>query len=76
MLFDQPTATGTSFGGGVPVATVGNSGAWVGVNMPLITNAITPLPQNAFISTLVTGTPTAGLLKARIKYFIYGNISY
>ncbi len=75
-LFTQPTALGAAFKGGVPVTTTGNSGAWIGTNVPLITNAITPLPSTAYISTLVTGTPTAGLLKVRIKYFIYGNINY
>jgi len=75
-IFNRPFGVGTAFHGGVPVVTVGTGGGWVGVAMPLVTNAITPLPTNAFISTLVTGTPTAGLMKMRIKYFIYGNISY
>ena len=75
-LFTQPTTTGTAFDGGVPVATVGNSGSWIGTNMPLVTNSITPLPTSAWISTIVSGTPTGGLVKMRLKYFIYGNINY
>jgi hypothetical protein len=54
--------------------------AWIG-NVPLVTNAITPLPTNAWVSTIATGgtysgTTAAGLLKLRVKYTIYGNISY
>jgi len=62
-------------GGGVPIATTGNGGAWVGANTPLVTNAITPLPTSAWISILTSGAFTAGLLKIRIKYFIYGAIN-
>lgn len=75
-LFNQPSQTGAAFKGGVPVATTGTAGVWVGTNVPLVTNSITPLPTNAWISTLITGTATAGLLKLRVKYFIYGNINY
>lgn len=74
-LFNIPGATGTVFGGGVPTATTGNGGAWLG-NFPLVTNAITPLPQSAWISTLTNGAFTAGLLKIRIRYTLYGNISF
>jgi hypothetical protein len=75
VLFNIPGATGTVFGGGVPTATTGNGGAWLG-NVPLVTNAITPLPQSAWISILTNGAFTGGLLKIRIKYNLYGNISY
>jgi len=60
-------------------ATV-TAGAWLG-NVPLVTNSITPLPTNAFVSAIAaggtySGTTAAGLLKLRVKYTIYGNISY
>lgn len=75
-LFNIPFGVGTAFHAGVPVVTTGTAGGWVGKSMPLVTNSITPLPTSAWISTLVNGTPTAGLMKMRVKYFIYGNISY
>ena len=56
-------------------ATVAGGGDWVGVNMPLVTNAITPLPQSAWLSTIATGTFTNGLVKLRIRYTMYGTIS-
>lgn len=57
-------------------ATVVGGGDWVGINMPLVTNAITPLPQSAWLSTVNTGTFTNGLVKLRIRYTMYGNIPY
>jgi hypothetical protein len=70
-------------GGGVPIATTGNGGAWIGNNVPLVTNtnfdpatSAQTLPQEAWISTLTSGAFTAGLFKLRVKYFIYGNINY
>lgn len=56
------------------------AGSWLG-NVPLVTNAITPLPTNAWISTLAaggtySGTTAAGLLKLRVRYNYYGNIAY
>lgn len=86
--FTTNTAPGAAFGGtagtggGVPIATTGNAGAWVGVNMPLVTNTNfttgtqQSLPQSAWISTLTSGAFTAGLLKMRVKYTVYGNIGY
>lgn len=87
--FTTNTAPGAAFagtagtGGGVPIATTGNAGAWVGANIPLVTNtnfnpstSAQTLPQEAWISTLTSGAFTAGLLKVRIKYYIYGNINY
>jgi hypothetical protein len=44
--------------------------------MPLVTNAITPLPNSAWISTIATGAFTNGLIKLRLRYTIYGNISF
>lgn len=69
-------ADGTAFG----TASPPTAGSWLG-NVPLVTNAITPLPQEAQISALATGgtysgTTAAGLLKLRIRYNIYGNINY
>lgn len=75
VLFNIPSATGTVFGGGVPTATTGVGGTFIG-NVPLVTNAIVPLPQSAWISTLTSGAFTSGLLKVRVKYWLYGNISY
>lgn len=87
--FTTNTAPGAAFGGtagtggGVPIATTGNAGAWVGTNVPLVTNtnfdpstSAQALPQEAWISTLTSGAFTAGLFKLRIKYNIYGNINY
>lgn len=87
--FTTNTAPGAAFGGtggtggGVPVATTGNAGAWVGANVPLVTNtnfdptgSAQSLPQEAWISTLTSGAFTSGLLKMRIKYCVYGNINY
>lgn len=87
--FTTNTAPGAAFGGtagtggGVPIATTGNAGAWVGANVPLVTNtnfdptgSAQTLPQEAWISTLTSGAFTAGLLKLRIKYYLYGNINY
>jgi len=66
---------GTAFGTGSPPT----AGSWLG-QVPLLTNAITPLPQSAWISALATGgtysgTTASGLLKLRVKYFIWGNIA-
>lgn len=87
--FTTNTAPGAAFGGtagtggGVPIATTGNAGAWVGANVPLVTNtnfdpstSAQTLPQEAWISTLTSGAFTSGLLKIRIKYYVYGNINY
>lgn len=82
VLFNVGGAAGTVFGGGVPTATTGNAGAWVGVSMPLVTTTFTnegtsqSIPNEAWLSILTNGAFTAGLLKMRIKYFVYGNINY
>lgn len=86
--FTTNTAPGAAFagtagtGGGVPIATTGNAGAWVGANVPLVTTTFTnegtsqSIPTQAWLSILTSGAFTAGLLKLRVKYNIYGNINY
>lgn len=72
-IWNSPGTTGIQSG----VAannTVAGGGAWLG-NVPLVTNAITPLPTDAYISTIATGAFTNGLLKLRLKYTIYGTIN-
>src|SRR5258706_1198812 len=66
-----PGATGIQ--GGVANTVVGG-GDWLG-SVPLVTNALTPLPSKAYLSTIATGTFTTGLVKVRIRYTMYGNIS-
>jgi hypothetical protein len=58
-----------------PGTLVAGGGDWVGINMPLVTNALTPLPTSAWLSAIASGTYTNGLIKVRIKYTLYGNIS-
>jgi hypothetical protein len=70
VTFYQPGTTTDS----VP-ASVAGGGSWIGA-VPLVTNSITPLPTNAYISSIATGTFTDGLLKLRVGYNIIGNISY
>jgi len=72
VTFTVPSTTGLRWD---TATAVGTSGAWLG-NVPLITNAITPLPNSAWISTIATGAFTNGLLKLRLRYTIYGNISF
>src|SRR6266699_2292070 len=55
-------------------AVAGSNATWLG-NVPLVTNAITPLPTSAWISVIQNGgTYTNGLLKLRLRYTMYGNI--
>lgn len=66
---------GTAFGTGSPPV----AGSWLG-NVPAVTNNITPLPTNAFISAIAsggtfTGASAAGLLKLRVRYNYYGTIN-
>jgi hypothetical protein len=77
-------AAGTGGAGYIQYSTANTATAtapaWIG-NVPLVTNAITPLPTNAWVSAIAaggtyTGTTAAGLLKLRVKYTLYGNISY
>jgi hypothetical protein len=74
----QRTSFTTTAGGGLEweiggTAAAGN-GAWLG-NVPLVTNALTPLPTSAWISTIATGAFTNGLIKLRLRYTIYGQIN-
>lgn len=72
ITWTAPGATGIQNG----AVNVAGGGTWIGLNMPLVTNSLTPLPTDAFLSTIQTGTFTNGLIKLRIKYFIYGSIAY
>lgn len=68
-------ADGTAFG----TATPPTAGSWLG-NVPLVTNAITPLPAGAYVSAIATGgtytgASGGGLLKLRVRYTWYGNIA-
>src|SRR6266446_6143947 len=70
--FTQAATTGLRWD---TATAVGTSGNWMG-NVPLVTNAITPLPQSAWISTIATGAFTNGLIKLRLRYTIYGDINF
>jgi hypothetical protein len=72
-LFTQPGSTGLLY---ATASNVAGGGGWVGSAMPLVTNAITPLPTSAWLSTIATGTFTNGLIKVRVRYTVYGNITY
>lgn len=68
-------ADGSAFGTASPPVT----GAWLG-NVPLVTNAITPLPAGAYVSATAaggtySGSGGGGLLKLRVRYAFYGNIA-
>lgn len=72
-IFTQPGSTGLlmSAANGSPIA---GGGDWLG-SVPLVTNALTPLPSKAYISSVASGTFTNGLIKVRLRYTLYGNIS-
>jgi hypothetical protein len=83
----RPNANGTATGGGsgwlqYSTAAITNTPvapAWMG-NVPQVTNAITPLPANGWISAIAaggtyTGSGACGLLRLRIRYNQYGSIS-
>jgi hypothetical protein len=53
---------------------VAGAGDWLG-SVPLVTNAVTPLPSKAYISSIATGAFTNGLIKLRVRYTLYGSIS-
>jgi len=74
--YNQPGTHGFTWGNGTPGTLVAGGGDWVGINMPLVTNAITPLPTAAWFSAIASGTYTNGLIKVRVKYSLYGDISY
>src|SRR5215469_5403334 len=73
--FTQPGTTGLNWATGGATAIAGG-GSWVGINMPLVTNGITPLPSSAWLSTIATGAFTNGLIKIRVRYTVYANIPY
>ena len=78
-LFTQPGSTGLlmSAANGTPIA---GGGSWLG-SVPLVTNTMyntagqVILPAKAYISTIASGTFTSGLIKLRLRYTLYGNIS-
>lgn len=72
VTWTAPGATGIQNG----AVNVAGGGTWIGINTPLVTNVLTPLPTDAFFSTIATGTFTNGLIKLRVKYTLYGNIGY
>lgn len=67
--WNRPGSTGY----GATSLTAGG-GAWI-KQMPLITNSITPLPTNAWISAIATGTFTDGVLKVKVRYAQMGCIN-
>jgi hypothetical protein len=71
-IFTQPGSTGLLLSS--PGSAIAGGGSWLG-SVPLVTNALTPLPSKAYISTIATGTFTSGLIKLRLRYTMYGNIS-
>ncbi len=73
------STAGFQWAAAAPTTTTG-AGAWLG-NVPITTTtatgvANTPLADQAFLSTIATGTFTNGIIKVRIRYNIYGNIGY
>jgi hypothetical protein len=72
VTYTQPGTTGLRWDTGTQVA---GGGTWVGINMPLVTNSIVPLPASAWLSTVATGTFTNGLIKLRMRYTMYGTIN-
>jgi hypothetical protein len=75
VTYTRPGTTGLNWSV-APNTLVAGGGDWVGINMPLVTNAITPLPQSAWLSAIASGTYTNGLIKVRIRYTMYGNINF
>jgi len=71
--FTIPGTTGLQWDAAATSAAGG--GTWLG-NTPLVTNAITPLPQSAWLSAIATGAFTNGLIKIRVRYTLYGNIGF
>lgn len=69
-------------------ATPPTAGSWVsgtgtssGMQIPLVTNSVTPLPIDAYISAIAsggtfTGASGGGLIKLRVRYYFYGTINY
>lgn len=68
-------ADGTAIGSSNPPT----AGSWLGA-VPLVTNSITPLPTNGFVSAIVaggtySGASGGGLLRLRVRYNWYGSIN-
>ena len=77
VTYTQPGTTGLLWSGSGTEVVGG--GSWLGT-VPLVTTTInqgstTVLPSKAYISTIATGTFTSGLIKLRLRYTMYGNIS-
>lgn len=75
ITYTQPGSTGMVWSAS-STSPIAGGGDWIGINMPLVTNAIVPLPTSAWFSVVNTGTFTNGLIKMRVRYAIYGNIPY
>lgn len=73
VTWNSPGTTGISSGTAAN-NTIAGGGAWLG-SVPLVTNVLTPLPSKAYISAIATGAFTSGLIKIRLRYTLYGNIS-
>ena len=77
-LYTQAGTTGLAMEASTGLAAGG--GTWMG-SVPLVTNTMYNtsgaliLPSKAYISTIATGTFTSGLIKLRLRYTLYGNIS-
>jgi hypothetical protein len=71
--WNLPGSTGIQSGAAAN-NTIAGGGDWLGT-VPLVTNALTPLPAKAYMSTIATGAFTNGLIKVRLRYTLYGNIS-
>jgi hypothetical protein len=71
--WNLPGATGIQSGAAAN-NTIAGGGSWLGT-VPLVTNAITPLPSKAYVSTIATGAFTNGLIKLRLRYTVYGAIA-
>jgi len=74
VTYTRPGTSGFNWGS-APGTLVAGGGDWVGINMPLVTNALTPLPTAAWLSAIASGTYTNGLIKVRVRYTLYGNIN-
>ena len=61
--WNRPGSTG--YGSGA--ANVAGGGAWI-KQVPLVTNAFTPLPTDAWVSAIATGSFTDGVLKVKVRY--------
>lgn len=77
-IYPDGTIVGTVKGSSVVGDWIGNTTK--GMQIPLVTNALTPLPNNAWISAIAaggtySGSSGGGLLKLRLRYTVYGTIT-